>query len=535
VTAPSEDVELSEENAIASVKVPSKMDYEVDSQEDRFYDMRQLVHVYFRLTYDSNIPMTMPDHEIIDIYNSFDDEQRANLEQYCDIDSVQLNGIKYRKYYSEHIVTPTAKSALGQSNVAPSIVPTTINFTEEPRQTLAKVVKQTLNQHHISSSDRDVPTYTTAIIKAATIDLMSPMSNERGHVFESGGHVAYGGDGGGGGGSSSSSSSSTSLSSSSSSSSESDRKKKKKKNKKSEKSVKTVPFVEGQEYNGGTLYVPKRTLDARWYLQRRAYVHSISPKKDKEREKVNKKVSKLYDIYFKRASQQKIKPLTLTLDQRTRMKHYRLWKDNLFYIFGHHSSPGQENILDEYGKIQFDATVDWYVLKATALFIQSKVDQNMRHHLHHIDKDDTIAILVKLNDVCAGVKPGIVRHTMAKLSQQRIGSNETATSFIARMCILFDDAFALDVEIQEKDKVDIVLAGMFGNEKYSSHINHFSLLRNKEELTPNRYIEDNLQLADIERTQLRRVTIIVTIILLPSRITPLIKFTLLPNLPAAAA
>jgi hypothetical protein len=41
---------------------------------------------------------------------------------------------------------------------------------------------------------------------------------------------------------------------------------------------------------------------------------------------------------------------------------------------------------------------------------------------------------------------------------------------------------------------------MFGNGKYASQVNHFCLIRNKEELTPNRYVEDNLQLADIERT-----------------------------------
>jgi hypothetical protein len=45
----------------------------------------------------------------------------------------------------------------------------------------------------------------------------------------------------------------------------------------------------------------------------------------------------------------------------------------------------------------------------------------MHHHLQCIDEDDPIAILVKLNDICAGVNPGIIRHTMTKLNQQRIG------------------------------------------------------------------------------------------------------------------
>jgi hypothetical protein len=53
--------------------------------------------------------------------------------------------------------------------------------------------------------------------------------------------------------------------------------------------VKTAPFVEAQNYNGGTLYVPKRTLDTRWYIQHRAYVHSISPKKDMKRRKQTRK------------------------------------------------------------------------------------------------------------------------------------------------------------------------------------------------------------------------------------------------------
>jgi hypothetical protein len=91
------------------------------------------------------------------------------------------------------------------------------------------------------------------------------------------------------------------------------------------------------------------------------------------------------------------------------------------------------------------------VLKATALFVQSKIEQNIRHHLQHIDKDDPIAILVKLNDICAGINPGIVRQTMTKLNQQRIGSTESATSCIARMHILFDDAFALEVELEETE------------------------------------------------------------------------------------
>jgi hypothetical protein len=164
------------------------------------------------------------------------------------------------------------------------------------------------------------------------------------------------------------------------------------------------------------------------------------------------------------------------------------------------SSSGQENILNKYGKIRFDVTVDWYVLKATALFIQSNIEQNMCHHLQQIDKDDPIAILVKLNDICAGINPGIIRQTMTKLNQQRIGSTESATLFIAWMHILFDDAFALKVELEETEKINIVLAGKFGNDRYASQVNHFCLIRKKEELTPNRYVEDNLQLADIERT-----------------------------------
>jgi hypothetical protein len=143
------------------------------------------------------------------------------------------------------------------------------------------------------------------------------------------------------------------------------RKKKKKKSKKSDKSVKTAPFVPLQTYNDGTLDVPKRTLDARWYMQRRVYFNSISPKTGKEKERASKKVSKLYDTYFKRGGQQKFKSLTLTLDQRKRMQMYRLWKSSLYYILGHHSS-GQENILDKHGKICFDVPVDWYLLKATA-------------------------------------------------------------------------------------------------------------------------------------------------------------------------
>jgi hypothetical protein len=190
-------------------------------------------------------PITISDQEIVDIYNNFDDEQRANLELYCDMDSVELNGVKYRKHYSEHEVTPTAKSAPDRSNVAPSIIPTTINFAVEPRETLAEVVKRTINHHSIPSSIRGDLTNNPAIIKAATQDFMSPMSNERGQVYESGMNVAQwrrrwnliiiii--------------SPSSSTSSSSSSSSESERKKKKKK-KNSEKSVKTAPFVETQNF-----------------------------------------------------------------------------------------------------------------------------------------------------------------------------------------------------------------------------------------------------------------------------------------------
>jgi hypothetical protein len=211
VTAPSEDVEQLEEAVVESIGVPFKRNYETDSHDGKqHYYMRQLVHVFFRLIHDTSIPITISDQDIIDIFNSFDDEQHTNLEQYCDLDSVELNGVKYRKHYSEHEVTLTAKSVPDQSNLIPPIIPTTINFAVESRETLAEVVKRTMHHHPTLSALRHDPINDPTLVKAATQDFMSPMSNERGHVYESGINVAHSGNGGGGGGTSSSSSSSSS-------------------------------------------------------------------------------------------------------------------------------------------------------------------------------------------------------------------------------------------------------------------------------------------------------------------------------------
>jgi hypothetical protein len=67
----------------------------------------------------------MPDHEIIDIFNAFEDEQWTNLELYCDINSEELHCIKYKNDSMDHIVTQTAKSAPDLSNLDLSILPTT--------------------------------------------------------------------------------------------------------------------------------------------------------------------------------------------------------------------------------------------------------------------------------------------------------------------------------------------------------------------------------------------------------------------------
>jgi hypothetical protein len=165
VTAPSEDVKRPEEVALKSVGVPFKMTYETDSHDCKQYCyMRQIVQVFFQLIHDTSIPITISDREIIDIYNSFDYEQRANLKQYCDLDSVELNGVKYRKHYLEHEVPPTAKSVPDRSNINPSIIPTTINFAAEPRETLAEVVKRTMYHHPILFSIRGDLTHDPACI-----------------------------------------------------------------------------------------------------------------------------------------------------------------------------------------------------------------------------------------------------------------------------------------------------------------------------------------------------------------------------------
>jgi hypothetical protein len=229
---------------------------------------------------------------------------------------------------------------------------------------------------------------------------------------------------------------------------------------------------------------------------RRRYFNSIVPSTTRRQKKQHKKASKLFNRLFKQASYTKMANLSIRHDQLERGRAYLTWKTYLHSIFQGDSYASR--ILTANCAIDYAAQVPYYALKGVAMFIVSKVTQQMKSYFRDLNQDDAISLLHRLQQYCATTVPAIQTQVMTRLYQVRCDANENGTRFIQRFNVMLDEAFNQNLMLEEYQKVDILLEALRGNKEYTSYVNAWSRQRTTERNHPERTSSDPLTIWEIE-------------------------------------
>ena len=193
----------------------------------------------------------------------------------------------------------------------------------------------------------------------------------------------------------------------------------------------------------------------------------------------------------------KVEQLGYYAQQHDRARAFRSWKRKIHFVFEHHHHT--RSILDTKCTILVPNTIPWYALRAASLFIQSKLSHKITIPLESCDMNDPIAILLRLEDYCSGTNPAMQRQIVSKLHSQKINTGETGSSFIARMHFVFDEAYSYNIDVTEREKIDLILEGLRPNHTYKGYIIHYTLKRAEENRSPHLHRLDDLSITDIER------------------------------------
>ena len=187
----------------------------------------------------------------------------------------------------------------------------------------------------------------------------------------------------------------------------------------------------------------------------------------------------------------------MTHDQTERAKQYRAFKTELHHVLLQNRYTSL--ILDRYGVVNVNVSMPWYALRATALFIVSKLSPKMVVVVKAMDPNDPIGLLVRLDEYCLDMTPALKRQLTHTVQNQKIQPNESASTFITRMQNSFDEAFSHHIVFSEREKVDIVIEGLRSDKKYENFVHTFTVQRADEERNHGNMKVSSLTIQHMER------------------------------------